>query len=71
MVAALVGTGFFIGSIMQKYGISHFETLRFWLGLGMHLWLIFIILRAHSGLTQIIEAGEENLTPGLRRMANW
>jgi len=71
MIAALVGTGFFIGAIMQEYGISHYDTLRFWLGLTMHLWLIFIILKAQNGLTQIIQGAEEDLTPGLKRMASW
>jgi small-conductance mechanosensitive channel len=71
LVAALVGTGFFIAAIMQEFAISNMDTMRFWLGLTMHVWLIFIILKAHSGLTQIIQGGEEDLTPGLRRMASW
>lgn len=71
LIAAIVGAGFFLSLIMQRFGISHIDTLRFWLGLAMHLWLIFVIARAHRGLTQIIEGGEENLTPGLKRMATW
>ena len=71
MIAAVVGIGFFIFSVMQKYGFSHLETLRFWMGLAMHGWIVFVIFKAHHGLTQIIEGGEENLTPGLKRMASW
>jgi small-conductance mechanosensitive channel len=71
MIAAIVGIGLFIFAIMQKYGISNIETLRFWMGLVMHSWIVFVIFKAHHGLTQIIEGGEENLTPGLKRMASW
>jgi len=71
LIAALVGIGFFLKAVMQKYGIADIDSMRFWLGLTMHLWIIFVIARARQGLTQIIEGGEENLTPGLKRMASW
>jgi hypothetical protein len=71
LIAVFVGIGLFIFSVMQKYGISHIETLRFWAGLAMHSWIVLVIFKTHHGLTQIIEGGEENLTPGLKRMANW
>ena len=71
MIAAVVGIGFFLFSVMHKYGISHIDTLRFWVGLSMHIWLVFIILKGSRGLTQIITGGDENLTPGLKRMATW
>lgn len=71
MIAAAVGFGFFLVSVMHKYGISHTDTLRFWFGLSMHIWLVFIILKGSRGLTQIITGGDENLTPGLKRMATW
>ena len=71
IIAAIVGIGFFLKAVMQKFGIADIDTLRFWVGLTMHLWIIFVIARARRGLTQIIEGGEENLTPGLKRMANW
>jgi len=71
LIAALVGTAFYLGAIFEKFGIPHYDSLRFWVGLSIHLWLVFVIIRAHQGLTQIIEGGEEGLTPGLKRMANW
>jgi len=71
MIAAFVGVGFFVSAVMQNYGIPNTDTLRFWLGLTMHIWLVFVVLKAHQGLTQIIEGGEEALTPGLKRMATW
>jgi small-conductance mechanosensitive channel len=71
LIAALVGGGFFLKAVMLKFAMADVDTLRFWLGLSVHLWFIFVIARAHRGLTQIIEGGEENLTPGLKRMANW
>jgi len=71
MIAALVGFGFFIKAVMDQNMMPYLDTFRFWLGLGMHIWLIFIILKAHQGLTRIIAGDDENLTPGLRRMAAW
>ena len=71
LLAAVVGIGFFLFTVMLKNGIASTETLRFWLGMSVHIWLIFAILKATRGLTQIIEGGDENLTPGLKRMAAW
>ena len=71
MIAALVGFGFFIKAVMDQYLMPYIGTFRFWLGLGMHVWLIFIILKAHRGLTRIIAGDDEDLTPGLKRMATW
>ena len=71
LLAAVVGIGFFLFTVMLKNGIQSTETLRFWLGMSIHIWLIFVILKATRGLTQIIEGGDENLTPGLKRMAAW
>jgi small-conductance mechanosensitive channel len=71
MLAAVVGVGFFLLTVMLKYEIPSVETLRFWVGLSVHIWLIVVVLKAMHGLTQIIEGGDENLTPGLKRMAAW
>ena len=71
IVAAIVGSAFFLNSVMQYFAIPDGDTLRFWIGMVMHGWLAFIIVKAHTGLTRIIEGGEEGLTPGLKRMANW
>jgi small-conductance mechanosensitive channel len=71
LLAAVVGIGFFLTNVMLKNGIASTDTLRFWLGMSVHIWLIFVILKAVRGLTQIIEGGDENLTPGLKRMAAW
>ena len=71
MLAGVVGVGFFLMNIMLENGIPSTGTLRFWLGLSLHIWLIVIILKATRGLTQIIEGGDEKLTPGLKKMAAW
>lgn len=71
MLAAVVGVGFFLLTVMLKNGIPSTETLRFWVGMSVHIWLIFVVLKAMNGLTQIIEGGDGNLTPGLKRMAAW
>ena len=71
LIAAVAGFGFFLNSVMHQYTVPHVDTLRFWVGLSMHIWLIYIILKAHQGLTRIIAGDDEDLTPGLKRMANW
>ena len=71
MLAAVVGIGFFLTTVMLKNGIAGTDTLRFWLGMSLHIWLIVVILKATRGLTQIIEGDDQNLTPGLKRMAAW
>jgi len=71
MIAAVAGFGFFIKAVMVQYMMPYLDTFRFWIGLGIHIWLMFIILKAHQGLTRIISGDDENLTPGLRRMAAW
>jgi len=71
VITALAGTGFFLSAVMQENAIAHVDTLRFYLGLMLHVWLMVVILKARRGLTQIIEGRDENLTPGLRKMAAW
>ena len=71
IVAAFVGVGLFLAGVMQNNEIPHFETVRFWIGLGFHVWITVIIWKARQGLTKIIKGTDENLTPGLERMANW
>jgi len=71
LLTAIVGVGFFLAAMMNKNGIGYGETLRFWVGLALHIGIIFVTLRARLGLTRIIEGGDEHLTPGLKRMASW
>ena len=71
MIAVVAGFGFFLNSVMHQYEATHVDTVRFWLGLSLHIWLIFIILKAAPGLTRMIVGDDENLTPGLKRMAAW
>ena len=71
MIAVVAGFGFFLNSVMHQYEATHIDTLRFWFGLSLHIWLIFIILKAARGLTRMIVGDDENLTPGLKRMATW
>ena len=71
LLTAIVGVGFFLSAIINKNGIGYGETLRFWVGLALHIGIIYVTLKARRGLTQIIEGDEEHLTPGLKRMASW
>lgn len=70
-IVVIIGITLFLSVIMVSNNVAHFDSVRFWLGLAIHLWLIAITLKARKGLTQIIEGGEENLTRGLQLMASW
>ncbi len=71
IMTVLLGVSMFLSSLMVKDGGPYYDTVRFWLGLGFHIWLIIITLKVRYGLTQIIEGGEEDLTTGLKRVADW
>jgi small-conductance mechanosensitive channel len=71
VMLAFGGLALFLGTIIQKNGIPEFGTVRFWLGLGFATWIIITIWKARLGLTKIIEGDDENLTPGLKRVATW
>ena len=71
IVATIVGIGFFIVGLMVRGEIDSVSTLRFVVGLLIVLWVMLITWRARNGLTSIIIGEEENLTPGLEKMASW
>ena len=71
LLAAFVGVALFLAGVMQKNAIPGFDSVRFWLGLMFHVSIIVVVWRARQGLTQIIKGDDENLTPGLERMATW
>jgi len=71
IVVTIVGVGFFIVGLMVRGGIDGVPTLRFMVGLLIVLWVMLTTWRARNGLTSIIIGEEENLTPGLEKMASW
>lgn len=70
-LAVLIGLGFFLIAIMQKAEPDIAAAFRFWVGFAVVAWIIVVTWRARKGLTQIIKGEDENLTPGLERMASW
>jgi small-conductance mechanosensitive channel len=70
-LAALIGVGFFSLGLFERYSIPVTDTFRFWIGLIVVGWIIYVTWRARGGLTIIIKGEEANLTPGLERMATW
>jgi moderate conductance mechanosensitive channel len=70
-VALIVGLGLYILGVMNHFGFEGGEPLRFWVALFVYLNLIFVTWRARNGLTSIIRGDDQNLTPGLERMAAW
>jgi small-conductance mechanosensitive channel len=71
IVVAIVAIGLFIAALMDRGGFEGAETLRFVVALVVVLWVMLITWRAREGLTSIIIGEEENLTPGLEKMASW
>lgn len=69
--AGILAVGFFLGSLMRLHEIEGHQTLRYWTGLLTVLWIMGVTWQARHGLTSIIIGDEENLTPGLQRMASW
>jgi small-conductance mechanosensitive channel len=71
IVVTISGIGFFMVGLMVRGGIDGVPTLRFVVGLLIVLWVMLTTWRARNGLTSIIIGEEENLTPGLEKMASW
>lgn len=69
--SGIIGIGFYVVSLMQRADVEGVAALRFWVGLIAVLWIMFVTWQARQGLTSIIIGDEENLTPGLKKMANW
>ena len=71
LVVVIIGVGFFMVGLMVRGGIDGVATTRFMVGLFMVLWIMLTTWRARNGLTSIIIGDEDNLTPGLEKMASW
>ena len=69
--AGILAVGFYLVSLMQLNDIQGHQTVRYWTGLLTVLWIMAATWQARQGLTSIIIGDEENLTPGLKRMASW
>jgi small-conductance mechanosensitive channel len=70
-LALFIGIGLFLFELMRHFNVAGGETLRFWVSLVGYAVLIFVTWRARRGLTSIIKGDDDNLTPGLERMAAW
>lgn len=69
--AGILAVGFYLVSLMQLNEVAGHQALRYWTGLLTTLWIMSATWQARDGLTSIIIGDEENLTPGLQRMASW
>ena len=70
-LAVVVGVALFLASVMDHFEILVMGAFRFWVGLFVTAWVIYVTWRARHGLTSIIRGEEEHLTPGLEKMAAW
>lgn len=70
-VAAVIGVALFVANAMNYFNIDVRGSFRFWAGLLITAWVVYITWSARNGLTEIIKGDDEHLTPGLERMAAW
>jgi hypothetical protein len=70
-VAGVIGISLFLFALMEHNDIQGTGTFRFWVGMFITIWLIYLTWRARDGLTSFIKGEDENLTPGLEKMATW
>jgi small-conductance mechanosensitive channel len=71
VLTGIIGVGLYILAVMNLFGIPGQQALRFWVGLYIFASIIYVTWRARHGLTSIIKGQDEQLTPGLERMAAW
>ena len=70
-IAAVIGLALFVAAAMNYFRVDMQVTFRFWAGLLITAWVVYVTWRARKGLTDIIKGNEEHLTPGLERVAAW
>jgi small-conductance mechanosensitive channel len=71
ILTAIVGVGLYILALMTQFETSGVKPFRFWVGLFIYGYVVYVTWRARNGLTSIIKGQDEHLTPGLERMAAW
>ena len=70
-IATFTGVILFFGSAMQRLSVSGIEPLMFFAGIIVYGGIIYVSWRARNGLTTILRGADEDVTPGLERMASW
>jgi moderate conductance mechanosensitive channel len=71
LLAGVVGAALFLFWAMNFFRIPGSVPFRFWIGIFVYASIIHVIWRARKGLTEIIKGHDEQITPGLERMASW
>ena len=70
-LSVLVAVVLMYFELFRQFSLDGSETLRFWVALALVIWISVVTWNVRTGLTSIIKGGDENLTPGLERMAAW
>ncbi len=70
-LAVIIGGGFFVLGLVAHSVPEAADPFRFWVGLFLVSWIVGVTWRSRKGLTEIIKGEDDNLTPGLERMATW
>jgi len=71
LLAGVIGVAFFMLAVIEKTELGITNTIRFWVSLFGHGWIMYVTWNARKGLTSMIKGEEQDLTPGLERMAAW
>ena len=71
VVSTVLGLALFIAAAMNYFQMDVGAAFRFWAGLIITAWVMYITWSARNGVTEIIKGDDEHLTPGLERMAAW
>ena len=70
-IATFTGVALFLISAMERLSIAGSEPLAFFAGIIVYGGIIYVSWRARNGLTTILRGGDDDVTPGLARMASW
>lgn len=70
-IATFTGFALFFMSAMQRLSVDGNQSLTFFAGIIVYGGIIYTSWRARNGLTNILRGGDDDVTPGLERMASW
>ena len=70
-IATFTGIVLFLISAMVRLSITGYSPLAFVSGIIVYGGIIYVSWRARDGLTTILRGGENDVSPGLARMATW
>ncbi len=71
ILSVIIAATLYLLQVIGRFQIGDDGPFRFWVGQYVFVSLLYITWRARHGISAIIRGGEDNLTPGLEKMAAW